>query len=563
MRIYEGSQIKELDSLAAAAEGITTFALMQRAGAALAERLTALCNNGQTFILVAGRGNNGGDAWVVALELFKRGAKFELYVDQAYRPTDDTTAKRPSPDALLAQQALHEHLNNCDDEEVRGHVIASIHFFDDRSYITKLKNRYETLVIVDGLIGTGFHGTLRGEYADIVKQINRLRRPVISIDIPSGLPSEGVAEEPSAVIRANSTITLHARKLSFFWPENQRHVGTIHLESIGISEFILNEAYFEDHDEENTKLPYLVDTPYHCTELGSIRSMLKQRDPFAHKGTFGHGLLVAGSRGMYGAAILAAEGAMRSGLGLLSVHSDEALMPILATRLPETMMCTSLPEIDCYKAIAIGPGNGTQDLRHILDSRQSEQPLILDAGALNALAADETLLDALRGEVLLTPHPKEFDRLFGIHATTYDRHLTARREAQARQLYIILKGRYSALYTPTGEVHFNMTGTPGLATAGSGDTLTGILLGLATQGYTMEETALIGISLHTTAGNIAAQRHSEEAMIASDISTALGTAFQLIRKVDIFAEINGLEKIFDTIEYEDNYFRHKTEFTLR
>ena len=278
---------------------------------------------------------------------------------------------------------------------------------------------------------------------------------------------------------------------------------------------------------------------YFSVESSDIASIIPQRDTFAHKGTFGHALLIAGSRGKTGAAVLAAKACLRSGAGLLTAHIPACGELILQTAIPEAMIdideeqdfITHLEELSKYNSIGIGPGIGCNEktagvLLQLF--KNATQPLVLDADAINLIAQDKQLQQALPVNSILTPHAGEFDRLAGTSENAYERLKKACQWAVQHQCYIVLKGAYTAICTPNKKCCFNSTGNPGMATAGSGDVLTGIILGLLAQSYSPLNASLAGVFLHGLAGDIAANEKSQESLIASDIIENLGLAFKKI-----------------------------------
>jgi len=282
------------------------------------------------------------------------------------------------------------------------------------------------------------------------------------------------------------------------------------------------------------------DINYFSVEPEDIVPLIPVRNRFAHKGNFGHALLIAGSRGKMGAAVLGAKACLRSGAGLLTVHLPACGESIMQIAFPEAMteadqekdFITQLPSLSKYDAIAIGPGIGLQGktaavLFELL--RHSGKPFVIDADALNLISENKTLLRLIPAGSILTPHPKEFDRLAGDSKTAYERLQKAIRMAEQLKVYLVLKGAHSAICTPEKQCFFNSTGNPGMATAGSGDVLTGILLGLSAQSYTPFNAAIAGVFLHGLAGDIAAEKSSEESMIAGDIIAHLGNAFTSLR----------------------------------
>jgi NAD(P)H-hydrate epimerase len=312
------------------------------------------------------------------------------------------------------------------------------------------------------------------------------------------------------------------KKLCMMMADNKKFIGKLEVLDIGLSkEFI---------DKTEAQCSIL--------EEHTVRSMMKERSDYAHKGSMGHALLIAGSYGMAGAAILASKACLRSGAGKLTIHTPSKNNDIMQISVPEAIMqpdsneenFSSLPDTNLYDAIGVGPGLGTSDSSAIaLVSliRSAKKSMVIDADALNILATHRTWIQQLPEGLIYTPHPKEFDKFYGSEAANdYDRLMKARDMAQRLQGYIILKGHHSALCIPNGQIIFNSTGNAGMATAGSGDVLTGILTALLARGYTPKEASMIGMYLHGLAGDYAARDLGMESLIASDIIQYLPKAFK-------------------------------------
>jgi ADP-dependent NAD(P)H-hydrate dehydratase / NAD(P)H-hydrate epimerase len=353
--------------------------------------------------------------------------------------------------------------------------------------------------------------------AEWVKNLNASGAPVVSIDLPSGL----LADAPTpgdAVVRAAYTLSFQQPKIALLMPENSGYCGRVQVLDIGLHQAFAN------------------DTPskYHWVGQAMAKGLYRPRLPFSHKGTYGHAALVVGSDGMMGAAVLAARGCLRSGAGKLTCYVPACGGAILPATVPEAMYQTvgqnSLAAVvlqGAYNSLGIGPGIGPVQGNWLMAVlRQHSGPLVLDADALNCLAAHPSLLSQLPPGTILTPHPKELERLFGPVSNGFLRVEQVLEQAQRLQIYIVLKGHHTFTATPTGQGFFNSTGNAGMATAGSGDVLTGCLTGLLAQGYPPEAACLLGVYLHGRAGDIAAEQLSQEALLAGDIVTGLGQAFK-------------------------------------
>ncbi|MFV0391920.1 MAG: NAD(P)H-hydrate dehydratase, partial [Paludibacteraceae bacterium] len=318
------------------------------------------------------------------------------------------------------------------------------------------------------------------------------------------------------IVRADLTYSLQFPKLSFFFAENEEYVG----------EWKVIDIQLHPHAIDKTE------TDYFYIEKEDIRPLFQPRSRFSHKGTFGHTLIWAGKKGMAGAAILASKGALRAGAGLLSVHSVEENRQILQTAVPEAIFLTEIKNPENYTSCAFGPGIGTSNeaseiLFQLLESIQS--PCILDADALNIISENKRFLSLIPTNSILTPHPKEFERLFGTSANSPDRLQKARQKAVEYKITLVLKGAFTAICTPNGNVYFNSTGNPGMAVGGMGDVLTGIIAGLLAQGYSPEDSAKLGVYLHGLAGDLVLKEQSYESLLPSDLLENMGSAYTILK----------------------------------
>jgi NAD(P)H-hydrate epimerase len=385
---------------------------------------------------------------------------------------------------------------------------------------------YDTLVI-DALFGSGVNRPLTGLEALVVERLNRSFAYILSIDVPSGLLGEdNRLNFPENIIHSKKTLTFQFPKLSFLLPENESYVGDLELLNIGL------------HPEAINKIT----SCYFYIDREEITHRIFKRKKFSHKGNFGHALLISGSYGKMGAAILSSKACLRSGVGLLSVHVPHGTYSMIQTAVPEAMcniddselMFTGANNLENYTAIGIGPALGlklnTQRGFHRLLS-EVKAPLIVDADAINLLGLNPDWIKELPEGTILTPHPKEFSRIAGEFENGYKRILGAVNFAKEFKIFIVLKGAHTAIVCPNGEVWFNSTGNPGMATAGSGDVLTGIILGLLAQGYSSKDAAIIGVYIHGLSGDLAKNNQGEVSLIASDIVDHLGEAFQMSYKL--------------------------------
>ena len=473
---------------------------MERAAIQLTDSIVAEWDKDMKVVVFAGPGNNGGDALAVARMLAVRGYNVSTWLFN--------TSGRLSDDCKKNRDRLK------DVKQVASFVMVTEEF--DPPTLDA-----QTLV-VDGLFGSGLNKPLTGGFASLVKYVNTSPAKVVSIDIPSGLMTESNEYNvKSNIMKADVTLTLQQPKLSFLFPENQQFIGHVEVLDIGISQEGIDKT----------------DAQFYILEKSDITPCLKRRDQFAHKGSMGHALLVAGSRGMAGAAMLAAKACLRTGVGKVTVHTPACNTLPLQIGVPEvvldvdsdTNVVSEAVDTDCFKAMGIGPGLGTNEntaIAVIGQMRRAQCPIVVDADALNILAAHKAWLQQIPVGAILTPHIGEFDRLEGVSTDSYERLSKAMLLAERQHAYIVLKGHYTAIITPGGRVLFSPTGNPGMATAGSGDVLTGIITALLARGYTQGEACAIGTYLHGLAGDIAARSLGEESLIASDIINSLPMAFK-------------------------------------
>lgn len=501
MKIFPSNSIKKLDAYTIEHEPIASIDLMERAATALTKAITERWGTETPVTVFAGPGNNGGDALAVARMMAEKGYKTEVYL---FNIKGDL-----SPDCQTNKELVEIM------EEITFHEIST-------QFVPPVLTSDH--LVIDGLFGSGLNKPLSGGFAAVVKYINASPATVVAIDIPSGLMGEENTFNIKAnIIRADVTLSLQLPKLAFLFAENTEFIGEWELLDIQLSEEGIEET----------------ETNYEILEIEEIQSLVKPRRQFAHKGNFGHALLIAGSKGMAGASVLAARACLRSGVGLLTVHAPVCNNDILQTSVPEAMVETDACEnyfavptdTDNYQAIAIGPGLGQNEETETALIEQLEHcqtPVVLDADALNILANHRHTLTHLPKGSILTPHPKELERLTGKCQDSYERLTKACELARTAHVHIILKGAYSTIITPEGKCFFNPTGNPGMATGGSGDVLTGVILALLAQGYSTEEAAKMGTYVHGLAGDIARKKQGTIGLIASDIIARLPMAWKLV-----------------------------------
>ncbi|MBR1448395.1 MAG: NAD(P)H-hydrate dehydratase [Prevotella sp.] len=503
MKIFTSNQIHELDKYTIEHEPVKSIDLMERAARALTGAIVERWDAEVPVVVFAGPGNNGGDALAVARMLTDLNYQVQTYLFNI--------SGHLSADCAENKQRLINH---------RGSPL-----------LTEVTQEFdpprleEGMLVVDGLFGSGLNKPLAGGFSSLVKYINASPAQVVSIDVPSGLMTEDNTYNVQAnIIRADLTLTLQQTKLSFLFAENQQFIGELKVLDIRLSE------------EGMAK----IDAQYTMIGKEEVSRLLLHRNPHAHKGTMGHALIIAGSYGMAGAAVLATKACLRSGVGKVTIHTPRRNVQILQTTVPEavlhidreeTIFSEAMPSED-YQALGIGPGMGTTEqtcIAMISQLRRTQCPIVADADALNILAARHAWMQQLPKGIIITPHPKELERMEGQCIDSYERLTKARHLAEKLQGYVVLKGHHTAICMPDGHISFNSTGNAGMATAGSGDVLTGIITGLLARGYKQREACLLGVYLHGLAGDLAAEELGEESLIASDIIKYLPKAFLRVK----------------------------------
>ena len=497
MKVLTAEEIRQWDQFTIANEPVSSLDLMERAASKCAEWITENYRDIESVCIFCGKGNNGGDGLVIARLLTEQNISVSVCIlEFGHKGTDDFQAN-------LAR--LHQYTG------------VEISFIQAVEHFRPLR---KDVLVIDALFGTGLSRPLEGVTKELVDYINRSGCDIVSIDVPSGLPTE-LSAKGATIIHATHTLTFQCYKPAFLFAENETVIGRVHLLDIG-----LHKDY-----------PGTLENRFELTDDEVISLIYRPRKQFAHKGHFGHALIIAGSYGKIGASVLSAKACLRSGVGLLTCQIPKCGYDILQSSVPEAMVITDFnssiitkyeSSLKAYQAIGTGPGIGTayetkQFLRELLEN--AEKPLVLDADALNIMAEEKSLLTKMPHNSILTPHPKEFSRLFGEAANDFERAEVAITKAIELHCIIILKGHFTLVALPSGKAYFNATGNAGMATGGSGDVLTGILTGLLAQGYAPADVAVLGVYLHGLAGDFAADSCSQEAMIATDIIERIGQSF--------------------------------------
>ena len=502
MKVLSIEKIREADRFTIENEPIKSIDLMERAGTNCFKFLLKKVKKNQQIFVFAGLGNNGGDGLVVSRLMANEGFKVKaIIVRYSDKCSDDF-------------QINYERLIN--DKKVEIVELKPDDNFPDIK---------DNDVVIDAIFGSGLSKNVTGFIGDVIEHINISNAFIVAIDIPSGLFADKFSDEKnSSIVKADYTLTIQFPKYSMFFAENDKFVGNMKVISIGLHpEFIVQ-----------------VDVKNYFVEKEDFYTVLKSRNKFAHKGNFGHALLISGSYGKMGAAVLASKACFRTGVGLLTTHIPKKGYEIIQTATPETMVSidddeevfSGIKDLSKYNVIGVGPGIGvdekTQNALKLLIQNVGS-PMVFDADAINIIGENKTWIPFIPKGSIFTPHPKEFERLTGKTNDSFERTELQRKFSIKNGVYIVLKGANTVTSCPDGSCFFNSTGNSGMATAGSGDALTGIILSLLAQNYYPKIAAIMGVFLHGLAGDIAADKNGMEAMIASDIINFLGEAYENLK----------------------------------
>jgi hydroxyethylthiazole kinase-like uncharacterized protein yjeF len=497
IKILNTKQIKDWDSATIANEPIASIDLMERASRAFVNWFVQKFDASKKIGIVCATGNNGGDGLAIARLLKDWGFPVKVWIVKGLVP--------------------HSEDFKINFERINGKIeIFEIFKESDRTLFN------DRDVLIDAIFGSGLSRPVEGIYAQAIRCINNSSACRIAVDIPSGLSADSNMD--GEIVRADFTFSFQIPKLSFFFPQSYQFTGEWVVGDIALSKKFVSET---------TSKHFLV------TEK-DVRKILRPRNRFDHKGQFGHALIVAGSYGKMGAAILASKAALRSGLGLLTCHVPKSGYGIMQIAVPEAMISvdpdenfvTNLDAVEKYTTIGIGPGigqaaatkNGLKKLLEVF-----KKPMVLDADALNILSNDQSLIAEIPEGSILTPHPKEFERLVGKWGNDFERLGKQKDFSMKYKCVVVLKGAYTSTSDADGNVYFNPTGTPAMAKGGSGDVLTGILTAMLSQSYAPIESAILGVYLHGLCGNLGAVDKSVYSLTASDLTEILPAAFKSLK----------------------------------
>lgn len=497
MKILSADQIRAADRFTIAHEPISSIQLMERAAKACAHWITRHVKERCTFLVFCGSGNNGGDGLAISRMLHQADHLVHVFIDA----TNDSFSEDAEINFLRIKEI----------------PTIQIHDFSEVSQYNFDSNG----IVVDALFGTGFNRPLQGKMKTLVEYLNQIPLQKIAVDIPSGLFADRSVTQDSAVFQADVTLTFQCWKRSFLHPETGIYCGRVQVLDIGICKDFIRD----------------VPMPYRVLDQEKIVQIYQPRKRFSHKGMYGKVCLVAGSYGKIGAALMATKAALCTGAGLTFTLAPACGYTILQLSCPEAMfLCggenvVSRFEVEEDAVVAIGPGLGKDPATvdaFLKFLTESEKPLLLDADALNILAENQNYLNQIPKNSIITPHPKEFERLFGSTKDSFERLELAREKAFELCIFVVLKDHHTQVITPNRDVFYNTTGTSGMAKGGSGDTLTGIILALMAQHYPPEQAALFGVWLHGKAGELAANQYSKEAMLPTDLTGCIGAVFRYL-----------------------------------
>lgn len=497
-KILSSEQIRKVDQFTIQNQPIASIDLMEKASKAFVSWFLKKHGVRNLIKVFCGTGNNGGDGMVISRLLIEYGCEVEVYLIGSI--------SNGTEDFRINLERLKKMHNPVELKKEEDFPVLS-----------------QNDLILDALFGSGLTRPVKGLHFSLINHINASgTTKVIAVDIASGLYSDQNASGEMSV-KCTETVTFQIPKLAFYLPQNDESTGDLFVVDIG-----LDQNYIAGQKTDH----YLITPEF-------IKSIFKTREKYTHKGKMGRNLIIAGSKGKIGAAVLTTRACLRAGAGLVTVYLPECGYEIIQGAAPEAMVITDadqnelthIPDIERYNAIGVGPGIGrskatVEALITLL--KRANQPLVLDADALNIIA-EEGLMEFVPENSILTPHPREFKRLVGDWNNDFERLDKQIEFSKKYKVVLLLKGAHTSISNIDGKVIFNTTGNPGMATGGSGDVLTGIVIGLFGQGYDSLEATLLGAYLHGLAGNLYAKENSEEGLIAGDLIEFLPKSFSAIR----------------------------------
>ncbi len=499
MKIFAAKQIQYLDQFTIANEPIASIDLMERASLAFVDQFTKYFNTSKEIHIVCGAGNNAGDGLAIGRLLIERGYDVKIYL------------------LKFTQNYTSDYIINLDRLQGISTAIFNI------ETITAIEQFPINGIIIDAIFGTGLTRPIEGFLKQIIEYLNQSNSPIISVDVPSGVFTDVVTS--GVAIQANVVYSFQFPKLAFMMAENNLYINDFKVLDIGLLQSGIDR----------------LETNYEFFTHEEASAIFKSRSKFSHKGSHGHLLLIVGSKGKAGAGILATKAALRSGVGLVTLYVPDEIIPIMQESVPEAMclvkskqdLLNDLKSSETFKTIGMGPGIGTEsNISAFVTSLLStyKRPMVIDADGINIISQHKSLLEVLPEGSILTPHPGEFRRLVGSWKNDFEKLALQIELSRKYKIVIVLKGAHTSISNSDGKISFNSTGNNGMATAGSGDTLTGIIAGLLTQGYESLHAAQLGVYLHGLAGDLSLESQHMNSLIASDIIDRLGSAFKTIEK---------------------------------
>lgn len=499
MKILSPKQLREVETDTIEIQDIDLINLMERAATSVLQWLKSRLEVKENhFTIICGIGNNGGDGLALARLLSEEDAQVKVYLQE-----NNTY----SLDNLTNQKKLREA------------KIPIERFTDETQF-----DFPPYTIIIDCIFGYGLTRPIENSWKSVISQINKAPNTVISIDVPSGLYCDQINDEKDLIVKSEITLTFQTPKLALLLSDNREYVKDFEILDISLD---LDSLENQPSDYNYISSDYIPD-------------FYKERAKFSHKGDYGHALVIGGSYGKIGAALLTAKATLKSGAGMITSYVPECGYEIIQTSFPEAMALTdfskdkitAFPKIEKYNVIAIGPGMGTNEKtmlafeQFLNETDFQNKLLVIDADGINLLSQNSGLLEKLPANTILTPHSKELERLIGLWKNDYEKIERIKQFVQKHQLIVISKCAHTAIFIPSGEVYFNSTGNPGMATAGSGDALTGIIAGQIAKGFNPADAAIFGVYLHGLSGDLAKENLGEESLQASDIINNIPLAYK-------------------------------------
>ncbi len=497
MKILSAQNIRELDDYTIQNENITSQQLMERACRVFTQWFIRNFDTSHKIKIFCGMGNNGGDGLGIGRLLIEQKYNAKIYI-------------------------LENRQNASEDFQYNLEKISAPKWIRELSDMPRLNTDD---IIIDAIFGLGLNRPTNGISAEAIDVINKSGCTIISVDVASGLFAD-VSNQSEFIIEPTYTFSFQFPKLSFLFPENEKYVGNWVISNIGLNEEFIQKT----------------ETDYFFSDEKFVKTLFKKRSKFSHKGTYGHAFIMAGSLGKMGAAVLASKACLRAGAGLLTIHSPQCGTEILQISIPEAMVeidtadnyLSQLPDLKKFNAIGVGPGIGSHPMTcEILENllREIKVPVVIDADGLNIISQFKVLLNNLPSDTILTPHPKEFERLTGQAYKNHTERLTALQEFCLKyKVIVVLKGHNTAIGLPSGKIYFNSTGNPSMATGGTGDALTGIITSLLAQKYDAVNAAILGVYIHGKAGDLVAEKQGYSGLLAGDLIDALPFAIKTLDK---------------------------------